>query len=65
MLLSILVHHSEPGDPILFDWIRHQIDALLGLSPAALVIAFGLAIVAVPALVMAGFFLLRPRDTPD
>lgn len=58
MLFSILAHHPEPADPVLMEWIKHQIDALLGLGPAAIVIALGFVIVAIP-LAVAGIFLAQ------
>ena len=61
MLLSILAHHSEPGDPALLEWIRDQIDALLGLGPAVIVVAIGLIIVAIPLAIMAVYLVQRKR----
>lgn len=47
-LLPILLHHSEPADPTLLQWIRERIDALLGLGPAPIVLVLGALIAAFP-----------------
>tara|TARA_Y100000588_G_scaffold340892_1_gene384548 strand:- start:3910 stop:4104 length:195 start_codon:yes stop_codon:yes gene_type:complete len=44
----IFLHHSEPIDPTLLDWIRNQIDELIGLEPSAIAVILGIAIVAFP-----------------
>ena len=62
MLLSILAHHSEPADPKLLEWIIHQVDALLGVGPVAMVVALGLVIVAIPVAIMAVYLALRFRQ---
>jgi hypothetical protein len=48
-----LLHHSEAVDPTLIDWIRHEIDAILGLDPTTIVIALGAVIVVFPVVLMA------------
>ena len=60
-LLSVAFHHSEPGDPVLLDWIRHIIDNLLGLGPFANIILLGLIIVAIPAGIMLAFLIQRAK----
>ncbi len=62
LLLSVLAHHSEPGDPVLMEWIRHQIDSILGLGPAAIVIGLGAVIVAIPLAIMIVFMAQRMRQ---
>ena len=62
LLLSVLAHHGEPGDPVLFDWIKHQIDSILGLGPGAIVIALGLVIVAIPLAIVIAFMAQRMRQ---
>jgi len=47
-LLPILLHHAEPADPTLLQWIRERIDALLGLGPAPIVLVLGALIAAFP-----------------
>ena len=46
--LGLLLHHSESVDPTLIDWIRHEIDSILGLEPSTIVLALGALIVAFP-----------------
>ena len=46
-LLSALTHHGEPGDPVLLEWIQHQIDSVLGLGDWAIVVVLGAVIVAI------------------
>ena len=60
MLLSVLPHHGEPGDPQLMEWIMHQLNAMLGVGPAAMAIGLGILILAILAAIVA-FFLLKAR----
>ena len=62
LLLSVLAHHSEPGDPVLLEWIKHQIDSILGLGPATIVIGLGAVIVAIPLAIMIVFWAQRMRQ---
>ena len=62
MLLSVLGHHSEPGDPVILAWIKHELDALLGLGPGAVVAILGVIIVAIPLGVLAVFLTQRARQ---
>ena len=64
LLLSILAHEGEPGDPVLLEWIRHQIDAVFGLGPAAIVISLSFVIIAIPIAIMLVFFFQRMRHSP-
>jgi hypothetical protein len=61
LFLNVLAHHSEPGDPILLDWMRHQIDALVGIGPAGIVFGLGVVILLVPALILTVFLFDRAR----
>lgn len=45
---AFVLHHSEAIDPTLADWIRHEIDAVLGLGPVSIVLVLGVLIVAFP-----------------
>jgi hypothetical protein len=45
---GLLLHHSEAIDPTLLDWIRHEIDAILGVQPMTIVLVLGALIVAFP-----------------
>ena len=60
-LLPILLHHSEPADPTLLQWIRERIDAVLGLGPASIVLILGALIVAFPVLLGAIVVIHRRR----
>ena len=62
LLLSVLAHQGEPGDPVLFEWIKHQIDSILGVGPGAIVIALGLVIVAIPLAIVIAFMAQRMRQ---
>ena len=57
-----LAHRSEPGDPDLMEWIRHQIDAILGVGPNAIVIVMALVIVAIPAAILIVYLRQRYRQ---
>jgi hypothetical protein len=49
---GLLLHHSESIDPELMDWIRHEIDAIVGLEPSTIVLVLGAIIVAFPVALM-------------
>ena len=61
LLLSILGHHSEPGDPVLIDWLIHLFQSVVALGPLAIVIVLGVVIVAIPVLIMAAFLTQRAK----
>ena len=63
LLLSILAHEGEPGDPVLLEWIKHQIDAVFGLGPAAIVISLSVVIITIPIAIMLIFFFQRMRHS--
>ena len=46
--LSWVLHHGESIDPTLAEWIRNEIDDLLGLEPATIVVVLGVVIVVLP-----------------
>jgi hypothetical protein len=56
-----LAHHSEPGDPDLLEWIRHQIDTMLGLGPLYIVVLLGIVVLAIPLGITVLFLLNRRR----
>ncbi len=60
MPTDLILHHGEAVDPTLIDWIRHEIDAILGVGPLPIAIALGAAIVAFP-LVLAVLAARRRR----
>lgn len=59
LLLFILAHQSEGGDPDLLAWIKHQLDSLIGLGPVAVVILLGLVMVAIPAAILLLYIIQR------
>ena len=61
LLLSILAHHSEPGDPMLIDWMLHLFHSVVSLGPLAVVIVLGVVIVAIPIIIMAAFLTQRAK----
>ena len=61
ILLSVLGHHSEPGDPVLFDWLLHLFSNIVNLGPLAVVIVLGVIIIAIPIGIMAVFLTQRAK----
>ena len=61
LLLSGLGHHSEPGDPVLIDWMLHLFYSVVNLGPLAIVIVLGVVIVVIPILIMAAFLSQRAK----
>ena len=61
LLLNVLAHHSEPGDPVLIDWMLHLFYSVVNLGPLAIVIVIGFIIVAIPILIMAAFLSQRAK----
>ena len=59
VLLSLLAHQSEAGHPELLDWIKHQLDSVVGLGPLAFVILLGLIMLAIPAAVVLMYMAQR------
>jgi hypothetical protein len=47
-LTAYVLHHSESIDPTLLDWIRHEIDSVVGLGPETIVALLGVVIIAFP-----------------
>ena len=62
--LSIFAHQSGPGNPILLEWIRHQIDAVVGLGATAIVIALTLVVIAIPVAIVALYVFQRMKYGP-
>ena len=63
-LLSILRHHSEPGDPVLIDWMLHLFYSVVNLGPLAIVIVLGAVIVTIPVVILAAFLTQRAKYNP-
>ena len=60
--IAIPLHHEAPGDPTLMEWIKEQMDYVFGFGPEAMVAIFGLAVLAVPTLILFVYALQRRRD---
>ena len=58
MLGAPALHHSEPTDPDLLEWLTHQVDRLLPFDPLVWVVVGGVLLVAIPA----GLLLLAARN---
>ena len=50
--LAAPLHHSEAGDPVLFQWIKHRLDELIALEPVVIVALLGAVIIAVPVTIL-------------
>lgn len=50
--MGTLLHHSEPIDPTLWEWLSAKIDHVLGLSPGVMVLILGAFIVLFPIVVI-------------
>jgi hypothetical protein len=50
--LETVLHHSEPIDPILWDWLSAKIDDVLGIPSGSMVFILGTMIVLFPVMVM-------------
>ncbi len=61
-LLSALAHHGEPGDPVLMEWIKRQIDSVIGLGDLAIVVILGAVVVAIPIGILLTYALQRIRS---
>ena len=61
LLLSVLAHHSEPGDPALIEWLLNLFQSVVALGPLAIVIILGAIIVIIPVVIMATFFSQRAK----
>jgi len=51
-LPGTLLHHSEPIDPDLWEWLSAKIDHVLGLSPGMMVVLLGALIVLFPVAIV-------------
>ena len=63
--LRSVLHHAEAIDPTLIDWIRHEIDRIVGLEPGAIVTLLGLAILAFPIWLGISAVRHRRRDEAE
>jgi hypothetical protein len=60
--LVVPLHHEAPGDPTLMEWIKEQMDQVFGLGPEAMVVIFGLMVLAIPVIILAAYVYQRPRS---
>ena len=58
-LIAVVLHHAEAVDPDLVGWLRHQIDAFLGVDALAIVIMLAVVILTLPLGI--GYAALRYR----
>jgi hypothetical protein len=49
---DVLLHHSEPIDPTLWEWIEDEIHDVLGIDSAVAVLILGLLMIAFPLAVL-------------
>ena len=61
LLLSILGHHAEPGDPVLIEWVMHLFYSIVSLGYLAVIIVLGAVIVTIPIIIMAVFLTQRAK----
>jgi hypothetical protein len=61
--LSIPLHHPDAGDPVLLAWIKHRLDELISLEPAAVAVVLGVVIVAIPVSILL-LYALQRRGAP-
>jgi hypothetical protein len=54
-----LLHHSEPIDPELWEWLSAEIEHVVGVSPGVMLLVLGAVIVLFPIVVM--FLVWRRR----
>ena len=45
---SIVAHHGEPGDPVLFEWIKHRLAELVDIDPLTVVVIVLTFILVIP-----------------
>ncbi len=57
--LGPLLHHAEPINPTLWEWLSVKIDHVLGLSPGVVIVIIGAFVVLFPIVVM--FVAVRRR----
>jgi hypothetical protein len=58
--LDVLLHHSEPVDPTLLEWIKTELDHLFGPGEVPIISVIGVLIVVLP-LVLSYFAWRRLR----
>ena len=59
VLLDVVAHQSEAGHPELMDWVKHYLDTVVGLGPLAFVVLLGLAMLAIPGVILLMYVVQR------
>lgn len=59
--LDVVLHHSEPIDPTLWEWLSTKIDDVLGIPAGAMIFLLGTLIVVCPIIIAVTAFKRR-RD---
>jgi hypothetical protein len=62
-LFDILLHHSEPIDPTLWEWIEDKIHDVLGIDSAVAVLILGLLMIVFPLVVLV--LAVRKQRRPE
>jgi len=57
----MLVHHGEPADPILIEWIKHRIDSVIGLGAGGMVVILTTLIFLIPVSLIGILLIQRIR----
>ncbi len=60
--LTVPLHHEAPGDPTLMEWIKEQMDHVLGLEAETMVVLFGLMVLAIPVSILVAYVFQRRRS---
>jgi len=60
--LVVPLHHEAPGDPTLLEWVKERMDQVFGFGPEAMVVIFGLVVLAIPAFILGAYVLQRRRS---
>lgn len=54
---SVPMHHGEPADPTLLEWIGSRISELVSFGPLTIVLGIGAVIIALPLGLLAWYWL--------
>ena len=65
ILLASLLHHSEPADPDLIDWILEWFDLLIGGNSLIVIILIGALIFLIPISVLVFYRLFDNAGTDE
>ena len=61
ILLSGILHHSEPADPDLINWLLDSFENLIGLSSNVLLSIIFLFLVLIPIFILLFYRIFSPR----